>query len=34
VEAHSEGSIPRREKIMLIIISFLVPEVEEGEEVE
>jgi hypothetical protein len=41
VEAHSkgnmlnrEGSIPNREGIMLIIIFFLVPEVEEEEEVE
>jgi hypothetical protein len=41
VEAHSEenmlnkeGSIPNREEIMLILIFFLLPEVEEGEEVE
>jgi hypothetical protein len=41
VEAHSEGNmlnregnILSREEIMLIIILFLVPEVEEGEEVE
>jgi hypothetical protein len=41
VEAHNEGhmlnregSIPNREGIMLIIIFFLVPEVEEEEEVE
>jgi hypothetical protein len=41
VEAHSEGnmlnregSIPNREEIMLIIIFFLVLEVEEEEEVE
>jgi hypothetical protein len=41
VEPHSEGnmlnkedSIPNREEIMLTIIFFLVPEVEEEEEVE
>jgi hypothetical protein len=41
VEAHSkgnmlnrEGNIPNREEIMLIIIFFLIPEVEEEEEVE
>jgi hypothetical protein len=41
VEPHSEGNmlnregnIPNREEIMLIIIFFLVPEVEEEEEVE
>jgi hypothetical protein len=41
VEAHSEGnmlnregSIPNREEIMLILIFFLVPKVEEEEEVE
>jgi hypothetical protein len=41
VEPHSEGNmlnnkgnIPNREEIMLIILFFLVPEVEEEEEVE
>jgi hypothetical protein len=41
VESHSEGnmlkregSILNREEIMLIIISFLIPKVEEEEEVE
>jgi hypothetical protein len=34
VELHSEGSIMSREKIMLTIILFLVPEAEEEEEVE
>jgi hypothetical protein len=34
VEAHREGSIPNREVSMLMEIFFLVPEVEEEEEVE
>jgi hypothetical protein len=34
VEAHNEGNILNREEITLIIIFFLVPEVEEEEEVE
>jgi hypothetical protein len=41
VEAHNEGNmmnregiIPNREEIMLIIIHFLVPEVEEEQEVD
>ena len=34
VELHSEGSIMSREKIMLTIILFLVPEAEEEAEVE
>jgi hypothetical protein len=41
VEVHSEGNIlnreeniPSREEIMMIIVFFLIPEVEEGEEVE
>jgi hypothetical protein len=34
VEVHSEGSIPSREEGMLITICFLIPEVEEEEEME
>jgi hypothetical protein len=34
VEAHREGSIPNREFNMLMETFFLVPEVEEEEEVE
>jgi hypothetical protein len=34
VEAHREGSIPNREVSMLMETFFLVPEVEEEEEVE
>jgi hypothetical protein len=34
VEDHREGSIPNREVIMMMETFFLVPEVEEEEEVE
>jgi hypothetical protein len=34
VEAHREGSIPNREVSMIMETFFLVPEVEEEEEVE
>jgi hypothetical protein len=34
VEPHREGSIPNREGIMMIMIFFLILEVEEEEEVE
>jgi hypothetical protein len=34
VEAHREGNIPNRDEVMMLIMFFLIPEVEEEEEVE